>query len=72
MDRRILWNLEGFLAVSGTIREHRQKQENLLAYLRSTCAHHWHEYEADPPIKAHRQCLWCNEVEWIESLEASE
>lgn len=68
-DRRILWNLEMVLSgLAGTAA--RDAVRNLRIYLHQTCAHHWHDYEGDllPPeaggIPAHRQCLWCHDVEW--------
>lgn len=63
-DRRWLWRLEGFLAVSGTTATHRQMQADLQIYLHETCEHHWNDYRAEQDIAAHRQCLWCCDVEW--------
>lgn len=66
-DRRWLWRLEGFLAVNGTNETHRQMAADLQIYLWETCEHHWHVYDGDDHdggIAAHRQCLWCSEVEW--------
>lgn len=65
-DRRWLWHLESVLAVSGTTDIHREKQHALQRYLVETCAHHWHDSEADGDIGAHRQCLWCCIVEWAD------
>lgn len=64
MDRRWLWRLEGFLAVSGTTGAHQAMSRDLREYLFETCEHHWRDYEADEEFAAHRQCLWCNDVEW--------
>jgi hypothetical protein len=68
LDRRMLWHLEGVLAVSATNDRLRQLAQDLRRYLDSTCAHHWHEYEPDQEnpndIPAHRQCMWCSDVEW--------
>ena len=77
-DRRMLWHLEGWLAVSapgggGDLRL------ALYRYLCETCEHHWRDYaedvarrpdtgEVDSVIPAHRQCLWCSEVEWAGGL----
>ena len=66
VDRRWLWRLEGFLAVSGTTDLQRQMGRDLAEYLFETCEHHWHEAAAENDIPAHRQCLWCNEVEWLD------
>jgi hypothetical protein len=63
-DRRWLWRLEGFLAVHATSEAHRQMAADLQIYLHETCEHHWNDYAGDEEIDAHRQCLWCNDVEW--------
>ena len=75
-DRRWLWRLEGDLAVSATNDTLRQLARDLSAYLHETCEHHWRDYEAstwDHPdvaegdvIPAHRQCLWCSDVDWLD------
>ena len=64
-DRRLLWHLEGFLAVSGTTEFHRDMGLRLSRYLHETCDHHWHERLGymDEPL---RQCLWCNKAEWLQ------
>ena len=54
-DRRWLWRIEAFLAVSGTNDVQRQMGHDLQVYLRETCEHHWIAYEVE-------QCLWCNEL----------
>ncbi len=65
-DRRWLWRLESMLAVSapsGGVLDDLRK--DLRVYLNETCAHHWQEYEAEPNyVGAHRQCRWCNDLEW--------
>lgn len=75
-DRRMLWHIEGQLAVAATNDTLRELALHLHRYLNETCAHHWHEYEPDPDnehdVRAHRQCLWCNDVEWRETPEASD
>lgn len=63
-DRRWLWRLESFLAVNGTTVAHRYMRHDLYQYLCLTCEHEWREYSGDDEIAAHRQCLWCNYVEW--------
>lgn len=65
-DRRWLWRLEGFLAVSATNARQREMAADLRQYLNETCEHHWRNYEAKPgdAIGTHRQCLWCAETEW--------
>lgn len=65
-DRRMLWHIEGVLAVAAGNDRLRQLAQDLRRYLNSTCEHHWHEYEAEPDIPAHRQCLWCSDVEWLD------
>ncbi|WP_395109819.1 hypothetical protein [Actinomadura sp. SCN-SB] len=64
-DRRMLWHLESELAVAATNDRLRRLASDLRRYLNDTCAHHWHEREAEAGIPAHRQCLWCSDVEWI-------
>lgn len=67
-DRRMLWHVEGILAVCATTDYLRDIARDLSQYLHETCEHHWHEfeYEGESDIPAHRQCLWCNEVEWLD------
>jgi hypothetical protein len=57
-DRRMLWHLEGVLAVAATNGTLRQVATDLSAYLAETCEHHWVDYEGDDEIPGHRQCLW--------------
>lgn len=64
LDRRWLWRLEMFLAVSGTTDTHRAMARDLREYLTETCEHVWQGYEAEDDLPAHRQCLWCNDVQW--------
>lgn len=71
LDRRWLWRLEQFLAIYGTNPGQRRMGEDLRQYLNETCVHHWHSYAAEvgdldltPEIEAHRQCLYCHDVEW--------
>ena len=64
IDHRLLWHIEGELAVSGTTDAHRDLAERLREYLTATCRHHWHDCTLEPDVDALRQCLWCNAVEW--------
>jgi hypothetical protein len=67
MDRRWLWRIEAFLAVYGTTDAHRAMSRDLREYLNETCEHVWREEEAENDFPAHRQCLWCNDIEgWDE------
>lgn len=69
LDRRWLWKLEGFLAVSATTADQRAMQTDLRDYLRETCEHHWTDYPnegPDDPIASHRSCLWCSDIEWTD------
>lgn len=73
VDRRWLWHLEAALSLSAptgsTLHEVTDKLRN---YLHETCEHHWLDYATccEPPNEdcspPHRQCLWCNEVEWAD------
>lgn len=71
-DRRLLWHIEGFLAVRATTPEQRDLTRRLRSYLNASCEHHWHESLTccDPTnascVPAHRQCLWCHDVEWLD------
>ena len=68
-DRRMLWNLAHELS-AGTTQRQRELGRAAEAYLHATCEHHWHESLTccDPPddgcYPPHRQCLWCNTVQW--------
>lgn len=63
-DRRWLWRIEGFLAVMANTGLQRALARDLRQYLNETCEHHWHDCAADEVIPAHRQCLWCCDVDW--------
>lgn len=69
-DRRLLWHLE--LVLSSGPEYQRDTARAVARYLHDTCEHHWHESLTccDPPndgcIPPHRQCLWCNTVEWAD------
>lgn len=66
LDRRWLWRIEGELAVSATTETLRQLGRDLHQYLAETCEHHWGaSHAAEPDIPAHRQCLWCSDVDWL-------
>jgi hypothetical protein len=67
LDRRWLWRMESFLAVYGTNETQHQMGADLRYYLNETCGHHWKSYVAEADIAAHRQCSWCNDVEWTDS-----
>lgn len=67
-DHRILWHLEAELALSGDPRM-RAAGVNLRRYLNVACQHHWHDHDPEPDVSAHRQCMWCHRVEWIEPPE---
>lgn len=78
-DRRWLWRIENELSVGATSDTQRQLAADLYRYLCETCEHHWHDYEASEwrhpdtgevmdRIPAHRQCLWCSEVDWAEEV----
>jgi hypothetical protein len=67
-DRRLLWHLARELS-GGVTKSQRDIGWAAERYLHVTCEHHWHEHlkccepaEGCPP--PHRQCLWCNDVEW--------
>jgi hypothetical protein len=63
MDRRWLWRVEGLLAVTATNDTQRQLAADLSAYLSETCEHHWRDQPGDNEIPAHRQCMWCSNLE---------
>jgi hypothetical protein len=71
-DRRLLWHIQYELPSTGYLGRLRLA---LYRYLCETCEHHWRDYAASEDrhpdtgelldrIPAHRQCLWCSEVEW--------
>jgi hypothetical protein len=75
-DRRLLWHVERALPTAGS-GELPALRLALYRYLCETCEHHWRDYEVSEwrhpdtgvvmdRIPAHRQCLWCCEVEWAE------
>jgi hypothetical protein len=75
VDRRWLWRIEDFLTISAVNDRQRQLASDLTQYLNETCEHHWLPYAqsrredpdtgaVDNVVPAHRQCLWCNAVEW--------
>jgi hypothetical protein len=66
LDRRWLWRIESDLAVSAANDGLRQLARDIRAYLNETCEHHWSEWRAADDIPAHRQCLWCCDVDWID------
>ena len=69
-DRRWLWRLENTLAVDAPLGSRLdQLGRDLRQYLNETCEHHWHAYESDEVVPAHRQCSWCNDVEWREATD---
>lgn len=77
-DRRMLWHLESVLGVSAPYGSSLgELRLALYRYLCETCEHHWNVSaedvarhpdtdEVQSVIPAHRQCLWCSEVEWAE------
>ncbi|AKQ06994.1 hypothetical protein PBI_OVECHKIN_92 [Mycobacterium phage Ovechkin] len=64
-DHRMLWYVRDQLLGADMKPYVREIFEFLNDYLAATCQHHWLEYEAEEGYcEAHRQCLWCNDVEW--------
>jgi hypothetical protein len=61
-DRRMLWHVEGVLAVAATTDYLRDLVRDLAAYLRETCEHHWIDLPADDCCPAMRMCTWCHET----------
>lgn len=69
-DHRLLWHLENRLALAPQKPQVQEMHALLLAYLQGNCQHHWREHEAEEGYcDAHRQCLWCNSVEWLEDKQ---
>jgi hypothetical protein len=72
-DRLLLWHIELVVGGGPVGIEQRQLAADLRRYLNDTCEHHWHGYTPDPDnendVPAHRQCLWCNTVEWREPAD---
>jgi hypothetical protein len=69
-DRRMLWHIESTLAVFAPVGSRLARLAgDLRSYLNATCEHHWHEYQPDPAnendVPAHRQCMWCHDIEWF-------
>ncbi|WP_146231834.1 hypothetical protein [Lentzea atacamensis] len=65
LDRRWLWRIENQLAVCAPSGGYlAQLRKDLYQYLCETCIHHWNVWPGDEHIEAHRQCTWCNHVEW--------
>lgn len=72
LDRRWLWRVAGMLTVNAPHGGHLdQLRVDLVQYLHETCEHHWQHFDAEPEepgytvaIPEHRQCLWCNTIEW--------
>jgi hypothetical protein len=66
-DHRWLWHLEGELSLRAPLGSPLDfLRRRLRSYLNETCQHHWTDSEGDEVIPAHRQCLWCCDVEWTE------
>lgn len=66
LDRRWLWHVEGQLAVLATTDHLRDVQRDLAQFLHETCEHHWgSDWPGDDHVPAHRQCVWCNYVDWV-------
>jgi hypothetical protein len=75
VDRRLLWHVESSLSVLATTAALHELRLAVYRYLCDTCEHHWRDYpasearhpgtgEVEDVIPAHRQCLWCSDVEW--------
>ena len=64
-DHRMLWYVRDSLIGAASTPYLREVFGFLNDYLGATCKHHWRDYEAeDGYCEAHRQCLWCNDVQW--------
>lgn len=72
-DHRLLWYVRDNLI--GCPDYLRPTFEVLNDYLAANCQHHWRDYPTccEPPKPdchpPHRQCLWCNSVEWLEDKQ---
>lgn len=74
-----LWNIEGELSLMNGKDEYVDAlRQKLRRYLHDSCVsagHHWHEYPESEAygqtVGAHKQCLWCNAVEWKEAAWVS-
>ena len=51
-----------------TSQDRRWLGRDLRQYLNETCEHHWHTWDGDEDIPAHRQCSWCCDVEWQQEV----
>ena len=63
-DRRLLWHVLSSLDVLATTDYLRDLATVVRRYLYDTCEHHWTQgtdYD-DQPL---RQCLWCNDTQWL-------
>ena len=66
-DFRMLWYLENVLALGPQTEALKDAHSLLLAYLQGNCKHHWRGYGAEEGyFGAHLQCLWGNDVVWLE------
>ena len=64
-DHRMLWYVRDQLLGAASTPYLREVFGFLNDYLGATCRHHWRDYKAEEGYcEAHRQCLWCNDVEW--------
>jgi hypothetical protein len=78
LDRRWLWHLENSLAVRSTTDGQRAILADLRQYLHETCEHHMQDFLTccDPRnetcVPPHRQCTWCNHVEWLGAADRPE
>jgi hypothetical protein len=66
VDRRWLWRVLHFMDVSATTATQRKAFNDLREYLRESCEHVWRYADAGyMGTPAHRQCFWCDHVEWL-------
>jgi hypothetical protein len=73
LDRRWLWHLELTLSTRATTDMQREILRDLRQYLHETCEHHYgDDWPGDDVIPAHRQCLWCNDVVWLDGPAGGE
>jgi hypothetical protein len=68
-DRRLLWHIEGALAVLATTDYQRELHLALYRYLCETCEHHYRASPADEDFGAMAHCLWCNDVQVLSDPE---
>lgn len=70
-DHRLLWALEGQLAVRANNEGLHELAAALRSYLNENCQH-WYRESAccGPPTPTctppHRQCMWCKDVQWLD------